>query len=129
MLSDIPPSGPWTGYYLYGHDGLKHGMRLNLTFTADGGIQGDGVDDIAPFVIHGRFDRTTSAANWSKAYVGMHTVEYSGIYCQRRICGDWTLERATGGFWIWPDSLPQSEFPQEMELDQPTELAEGVFRK
>jgi hypothetical protein len=98
-------------------------MRLNLTFTADGKIQGDGVDDVAPFLVHGRFDCGMSAASWRKAYIGMHTVEYSGVYCQRSICGDWTLIRLTGGFWIWPRSLKQTEFAEEQtELEQPLAL-------
>jgi hypothetical protein len=63
----------------------------------------DGVDDVAPFVITGRFDVATNAAYWTKAYVGMHTVEYSGLYCQRAICGDWTWMGHSGGFWIWPE--------------------------
>src|SRR5580693_2125319 len=100
-MNDIPPSGSWRGYYLYGH-GLKHRMNLNLTFMIDGRIEGEGADDIAQFAIDGRFDCEASTATWTKAYVGMHTVEYSGIYCQRTICGDWYLGAATGGFWIWP---------------------------
>jgi hypothetical protein len=119
MQSDTPPSGPWTGYYLYGHAGLKHRMSLSLTFTADGEIEGEGVDDVAPFVISGGFDFGMSVATWTKAYVGMHTVEYAGVYCQRAICGDWTLFPFTGGFWIWPGSLPEyalGEVQSEIEL-------------
>jgi hypothetical protein len=119
MPNDAPPSGPWRGYYLYGHGGLRHRMRLSLTFTADGRIAGEGIDDIAPFVINGRFDSGTSTATWTKAYIGMHTVDYAGVYCQRAICGDWTLVRLSGGFWIWPGALPESEFAEaqsEMEL-------------
>lgn len=123
MRDDIPPSGPWTGYYLYGHGGLKHRMRLGLTFTRDGKIRGEGVDDIAPFLIDGSFDGATSEAKWTKAYVGKHTVEYSGVYSQRAICGDWILIGLTGGFWIWPEILEQSEeTAAPMELEQPLEL-------
>jgi hypothetical protein len=87
MKNGIPPSGLWRGYYLYGHGGLKHRMSLNLAFISDGKIEGEGVDDIALFAIDGGFDCATSPANWIKAYVGMHRVEYSGVYCQRAICG------------------------------------------
>ena len=119
MPNDIPPSGPWRGYYLYGHGGQKHRMRLNLTFTADGKIQGDGVDDVAPFRVHGQFNCGTSTASWRKAYIGMHSVEYSGVYCQQSICGDWSLIRLAGGFWIWPRSLKQSYSAEEQtELEQ-----------
>lgn len=130
MLHEIPPSGPWTGYYLYGHSGLKHHMRLNLTFTSEGKIEGDGVDDIAPFIIDGRFNCATSEASWTKVYVGMHRVEYSGVYCRKTICGDWTLMGFTGGFWIWHHSLAESEFAEEQkELEQPLELLRGAFQE
>jgi hypothetical protein len=96
MANELPPSGRWSGYYLYGHGGSRHCMKLTLAFSANRAIDGDGVDDIATFVITGRFDVVTTAACWTKAYVGMHTVEYSGLYCRRAICGDWTLpESAT----------------------------------
>jgi hypothetical protein len=84
-------------------------------FMRDGTIEGEGVDDIAPFAIEGRFDCATSMANWTKAYVGMHRVEYFGVYCQGAICGDWSLSGSTGGFWIWPGSVGQSEFAEEQE--------------
>ena len=123
MPNDLPPSGPWAGYYLYGNSGIKHRMRLQLTFSRDGKIDGDGIDDIASFVIQGQFDFATCQVRWAKTYLGMHTVEYSGVYCQRAICGDWTLMRATGGFWIWPHTLGQSESAEEQkELDEPLEV-------
>jgi len=46
-------------------------------------------------------------------------VEYCGLYDRRSICGDWTLTGFTGGFWIWPDALAQSEeeaVQEELEL-------------
>jgi hypothetical protein len=70
-------------------------------------------------------DRATSTAIWIKAYVGMHKVEYFGVYCQGAICGDWSLSGSTGGFWIWPGSVGQFEFAEEQEdLDQRLELVE-----
>jgi hypothetical protein len=127
MLSDLPPSGAWAGYYVFAHSDLKHRMRLNLTFTMDGNIHGDGVDDVAPFVIEGQFDRTMSAARWTKAYVGMHSVEYSGLYCQRVICGDWTLTGTMGGFWIWPSGLDQS-VAEHAEIEEPFQVLKGSFQ-
>ena len=91
-------------------------------FTLGGKIWGEGVDDIAPFVVDGLFDGATNKATWTKAYVRMHKVGYSGIYGQRAICGDWTLGRLTGGFWIWPEVLAQSEeAAAQIELEQPGE--------
>jgi hypothetical protein len=109
MANELPPSGRWTGYYLYGHCGPRHRMTLTLAFRVNGAIDGEGLDDIAPFLIRGGFDVGTKRAFWTKQYVGMHTVEYSGLYCQRAICGDWAIMGDTGGFWIWPESEPEWE--------------------
>ncbi|PYS42939.1 MAG: hypothetical protein DMG14_02385 [Acidobacteria bacterium] len=117
----VPPSGPWSGYYLYGHEPFKHRMRLGLTFTPDGKITGEGIDDIAAFTIDGSFDPAINEANWTKSYVGMHSVEYRGFHDQRSICGSWILTPLTGGFWIWPDSVGEHE-ELESEVEQPLEL-------
>jgi hypothetical protein len=122
MPNEFPPSGPWTGYYLYGHAAPKHPMRMALDFTPDGKIHGEGLDDVAPFTIDGVFDAATSAANWTKAYVGLHTVVYSGIYSHRSICGDWSIGHVTGGFWIWPGALGHSD-QAETRVDQELPLA------
>jgi ABC-type taurine transport system substrate-binding protein len=120
MLNGIPPSGRWKGYYLYSYAGVKHQMSLDLTFANDGRLDGDGIDDIAPFIITGHFDCATSQARWLKAYRGMHTVQYTGAYCPPSICGDWILGDIAGGFWIWPSSLSESELSEtvvELELE------------
>jgi hypothetical protein len=124
MSNELPPSGRWTGYYLYGHGGSRHHMKLTLAFAGNGAIDGEGVDDIRPFVITGRFDVATSAAHWTKAYVGMHTVEYAGLYCRRAICGDWKLWGLSGGFWIWPESESDSQQTDEdVEVNEPVVTA------
>src|SRR5262249_492876 len=111
----LPPSGSWSGYYFYGNSGAKHRMRLHLNFTADGKISGNGSDDIAPFIIRGIFTGALNQASWTKTYVGMHSVEYHGLYDGRSICGDWSLTPRSGGFWIWPDTIA-GEQALHMEL-------------
>lgn len=91
----------------------RHRMRLTLVFAPGGKIEGDGIDDIAAFQIHGHFDLATSAAHWTKAYAGRHTVDYAGLYARPSICGDWTLYGLTGGFWIWPQGLDESTDAEE----------------
>jgi len=115
----LPPSGPWSGYYHYPDSVAKHRMKLGLAFAPDGRIEGEGIDDIAPFIISGFFDIETCEASWTKNYIGMHRVEYRGVYDGRSICGEWTII-ASGGFWIWPSGLKESERLQ-MELEQPVE--------
>jgi hypothetical protein len=109
MATEIPPSGRWKGYYLYGDAGFQHRMDMHLTFSLDGRIDGEGIDDVARFTMSGVFDAASSQARWTKAYIGMHTVEYAGLYCGKSICGEWTLGGGTGGFWIWPASLADAE--------------------
>jgi hypothetical protein len=121
--SNLPPSGPWAGYYLYPNSNVKHRMRMTLTFTPNGKIEGLGSDDVAPFHIRGVFDGATNQATWIKAYVGMHHVDYCGLYDRRSICGDWTVARSSGGFWIWPESLSHGESETaDVELEQLAEL-------
>ena len=55
MINDsapsLPPSGGWSGYYMYPAGASKYRMKMILAFSADGRISGDGIDDIAPFRI------------------------------------------------------------------------------
>ncbi|MGO4886067.1 MAG: hypothetical protein ACLP59_35365 [Bryobacteraceae bacterium] len=95
-------------------------MRLFLDFTPDGKIRGEGVDDVAAFLIDGLFNGATSEAIWNKTYIGMHTVQYAGIYSRRSICGDWTLLGSTGGFWIWPHVISDKGATQT-EIEEPVE--------
>lgn len=116
--TSLPPSGPWSGYYTYGPANSKHRMHLQLVFAPDGNVSGDGIDDIALFTIDGVFDIATNQARWTKSYVGMHSVDYHGFYDQRSICGNWTLMMGTGGFWIWPRRMEETD-GIETEVEQP----------
>jgi len=107
--ANLPPSGPWTGYYIYDWAQAKHRMQLRLTFSPSGQIDGDGVDDVGDFLVHGVFEPNTLKATWTKAYVGMHSVEYRGIYDHKRITGSWRLAFTTGEFQIWPGASEQGE--------------------
>jgi hypothetical protein len=117
--SAYPPSGPWTGYYLDGPGNSKHRMQLMLEFSIGGNILGDGIDDIALFLIDGSFDATTNQASWKKSYIQMHTVLYSGVYDGHAISGQWDIDGFTGGFRIWPgtseDGIPETTSVAEEE--------------
>jgi hypothetical protein len=93
-------------------------MRLGLTFSLNGSISGDGIDDIAPFTIDGFFDFSNNQARWTKSYIGRHSVEYDGLYDGRTICGNWTLWAGSGGFWIWPNALEAAE-GEAVEIEDP----------
>jgi hypothetical protein len=96
-------------------------MRLGLTFSRKGNISGDGFDDIGPFTIDGVFEFGSNKASWTKSYIGRHSVEYSGLYDGRSICGNWTLVMGSGGFWIWPSALEETE-GEAIEVQEPIEI-------
>src|SRR5262245_25014884 len=97
-------------------------MKLVLNFSLSGAIDGDGIDDIASFMIRGVFDSTSLEASWTKAYIGMHSVEYRGRYDHKCIAGIWTLRIATGEFRIWPGAKEEGEEKSaQTEVDEPAE--------
>jgi hypothetical protein len=96
-------------------------MHLSLTFSPNGNISGDGVDDIGPFTIDGSFDFNGNHARWTKSYIGRHNVKYDGLYDGRSICGNWTLWAGSGGFWIWPSALEAAE-GEAVEIEEPIEV-------
>ena len=96
-------------------------MKLSLEFSRNGSISGDGIDDIAPFTIDGFFEFTINKASWTKSYIGMHSVEYHGLYDGRTICGNWTLGIGSGGFWIWPHAFQDAE-GEASEVQEPIEV-------
>ena len=106
------PSGPWTGFYNYGHSRRKHRMDLVLTF-ADHRVSGDGSDDIGQFVITGRFDETNGECCWTKAYIAGHHVYYRGFREGKGIWGLSELPNESAGSHIWP--LGQGEGEQDYE--------------
>lgn len=110
------PSGPWTGFYNY-RPGDRYRMELQLTF-ANGSLNGDGSDDIGPFLIKGRYNSTNLECHWTKSYIGRHDVFYRGFREGKGIWGTWEIQtRWRGGFHIWPrragDAEESSEFAEQ----------------
>ena len=101
-------------------------MRMVLTFAFDGRISGEGIDDVAPFTVSGAFYGPTNQASWTKSYIGMHSVEYRGVYDRLSICGDWNLPPSTGGFWIWPSTLEEGDVLQEVAV-VPMDVAANLY--
>jgi hypothetical protein len=98
-------------------------MKLHLTFAQDGSIDGDGIDDIASFEIRGVFEPDTREVQWTKSYIGMHSVAYRGVYDGRNILGTWTVHGISGPFRIWPSALSEDEEKAEaVEVEEPAEL-------
>jgi hypothetical protein len=108
MGDELFPSGPWTGFYNYG-PGERHRMDLHLTF-ANGGLSGDGNDDLGRFVVKGRYEFASRECHWTKTYIGAHDVFYRGFREGKGIWGTWEISLfAHGGFHIWPRGAQQGE--------------------
>jgi hypothetical protein len=123
VSDDHFPSGPWIGFYTYRGDRDRHRMHLALEF-GDGIITGDGTDDIAAFVIRGRYDADARECHWTKTYVGKHDVFYKGFREARGIWGTWEVGTVTGGFKIWPLASGGCDDHAEAEpKEEPVELA------
>ena len=122
------PSGPWIGFYTYrATPAQQHRMDLNLTFS-NGGLRGDGDDDIGVFHIRGRYDAASGDCHWTKSYVGGHDVFYHGFREGKGIWGTWELEvHQHGGFHIWP--LTAGATDARSESAERTEVADAVGRE
>jgi len=125
-MSEQFPSGPWLGFYTYDSGRDRHRMDLSLEF-GKGMIGGEGTDDIGPFVVRGRYNTKSKECHWTKTYVGMHDVFYSGIRQGKGIHGTWEVGRAVGGFKVWPlASGADGDEAEPEENLQPEEVVEAV---
>lgn len=88
--------GEWRGFWL-GPDGpRKHPIKMTLKFES-GRIDGVGDDEVGMFVVDGVYDERTKLCSWTKKYVAMHEVLYSGTIEGRTIRGTWTIRRSWAG--------------------------------
>jgi hypothetical protein len=96
-----PPSGVWTGYYLYYPNDFRHLQRMMMNFT-DGELNGHGDDDLGRFAITGFYGIQSNDVTWLKQYLAAHAVGYRGFYERGFIWGVWNIGATRGGFKIWP---------------------------
>ena len=96
------PTGPWTGFYIEDHKPNRSWMHLYLEFS-DGEIRGEGTDYVGPWHISGTYSEAAASCQWTKRYVGKHTVEYAGQTGENGILGNWKIKKwSSGPFHIWP---------------------------
>lgn len=82
---------------------------MHLTF-ANGGVSGEGNDDVGRFVIRGQYSESERECHWTKTYPGSHDVLYQGYREGRGIWGRWEIGLLShGGFHIWPTGTPEGE--------------------
>ena len=106
-------------------------MHLYLKFE-DGKISGEGTDYVGPWVANGAYDESSGKCDWTKQYVGQHSVKYQGVCNENGIQGNWTIY-TTGPFHIWPRThghLNELYLREELEMsDQfgPSTILEPAF--
>ena len=94
------PSGLWRGYWEQPAFGRQPMRKLELRF-ADGVVEGEGHDIIAPFTFRGTYDERGNVV-MVKHYVGKPLVIYRGSYDgEGTIFGTWSI----GDFWKGPFAL------------------------
>jgi hypothetical protein len=108
------PSGEWTGFFLQYWLPGRHKTDLDLTWQG-GTLSGHGTDRVGPFTISGTYDVATGECEWTKQYVGKHSVAYRGRNDGHGIWGVWEIRQLgglyvdRGGFHIWPEGTNVSE--------------------
>jgi hypothetical protein len=120
------PSGPWMGFYNYPRLPLKFKMELRLSFSG-GRMVGEGLDAVGLFVIDGKYNLESGECNWTKQYIGKHSVLYRGFNESKGIWGTWEISASgktvRGGFHIWPVGMPDPTQPTlKEEVDLPKEV-------
>src|SRR6266849_1820784 len=89
------PSGAWTGYFLQYWLPGRHTTNVDLTCCA-GNLTGTGRDWVGSDTIDGHYDLDTGKCEWTKRYLGKHTVSYRGVNSGHGIWGVWEIRLLAG---------------------------------
>lgn len=114
------PSGSWKGFFLQYWLPGRHSTRLDLT-CRDGELEGTGRDWVGPYTIDGSYDLVTGRCEFTKKYLGKHSVAYRGNNDGHGIWGVWEIRQLAGlyvdrgGFHIWPEGTDVSEESEKTE--------------
>ncbi|MBX3417342.1 MAG: hypothetical protein KF851_07045 [Pirellulaceae bacterium] len=94
-------------------------MNLFLDF-GNNQILGQGTDYVGPWSISGVLAPDSRECDWTKQYVGKHSVRYQGTWSETGIRGRWSIgSLISGDFHIWPAELTEI---QAAYLEQETQL-------
>lgn len=97
-------SGDWAGFFV--HSGKRWPMEMQLWFS-NGRLHGHGVDEIAPFLVQGKYRVGDGRVSWLKKYVQRHSVQYVGLGQDREgIWGYWAMNEQFSEFHIWLQREP-----------------------
>jgi hypothetical protein len=123
------PSGPWTGFFLQFWLPGRNATDVTITYSR-GEMTGRGYDRVGSYTIDGTYDAGTGQCEWTKQYLGKHSVKYRGLNNGQGIWGVWEIRQLAGlftdrgGFHIWPEG---SDVSEESERTEQAVLA--VMRK
>ncbi len=123
------PSGAWTGFFLQYWVPGRHKTDVHLIWR-DGVVTGEGRDWVGAYTIDGTYDTATGQCEWTKKYIGRHTVRYRGVNDGNGIWGVWEIRQLgglyqdRGGFHIWPEGTDVSE-----ASDRTEEAVQAAMRK
>lgn len=139
------PSGEWEGFYCYKNDTEQHRMSLTLSFI-NGAVNGDGIDDLAPFTWKGYYDLSKFKIEMDKKYP-THAILYKGDIDENGIWGMWSSSPeipsnispelfniiasqldiiTTGGFHIWPKKLKSKTNTAQEEIKESKRLTKLI---
>jgi hypothetical protein len=108
------PNGPWTGFFLQYWLPGRNRTEVAMAFE-NGTLTGAGTDRVGPYTVDGTYNPATGECEWTKQYIGKHTVAYRGVNDGRGIWGVWEIRilgglyQDRGGFHLWPAGTDVSE--------------------
>lgn len=123
------PSGAWTGFFLQYWFPGRQPTNLSVTFD-DGELKGAGKDWVGKYTVDGTYDAETGQCEWTKKYLGKHSVAYRGTNNGQGIWGVWEIRQLgglyvdRGGFHIWPEGSDVSE-----ESDRTEQAVAAMMRE
>src|SRR5205085_921003 len=87
----------------------------------NGELTGTGRDWVGSYNIAGSYDLGTGRCEWTKRYLGKHSVAYRGVNDGHGIWGVWEIRQLgglftdRGGFHVWPEGTDVSEESAQTE--------------
>ena len=102
------PSCPWTGFFQQSWIAPRR-FETNVDLRFQGGeLWGEGRDWVGRYTVRGTYDPAAGRCEWTKQYLGKHSVSYLGYNEGNGIWGVWEIRalfglyRDHGVFHLWP---------------------------
>ncbi len=109
------PSGPWTGFFQQSWIAPgRFGTDVEMHFQG-GELWGEGSDRVGPYTVRGTYNPADGRCEWTKQYLGKHSVSYLGYNEGNGIWGVWEIRalfglyRDNGVFHLWPEGHSPGE--------------------